>query len=430
MVRVMRRSQASRRGFTLVEMLVASAVAGVAIAAAFTFATYQVRSYSDQQDVQELTASNRALLDTIMEDVRGAGYGTSFYAGVARNAAFGGRAVVADATGDPLGVPSVWISDQVTGPAGQVMVGSDALTLLRVEGEPTFLPSSGVGATGMPPPPNTGTGPYTVMNQAALTPCASNNGSFLVLVSDMIRQGEPASMLIELTNAAGWGAPAADGSGPIRFAHLGSYGIPLTTAPNVNGTLPVGRVFGPGSIVVCVRLVTYWLDNLGRVRMFESTPAGIAGADALTATWPNAQDRPINTAGDAVIADNVRNLQFEGFLSGMAPAPFQSAWILSTTPAILSRPGDFRAQVETRAIRMNAVLATPRASKNIARNLPVNAAGANVLSNYNFAADIGAGLFPNTHSYRTVTQTAELRNLRHFDLMSSRNRVYTAVRSF
>lgn len=416
---VVRRAQS---GFTLLEMLVASAIAGVAIAAAFTFASYQVRSYAQQQDVQDMSVTNRVLLDSVIEDIRGAGYGTSYYAGVGVTTAFGGRAVMADGVG-PLGVPAVSVLDQLIGPVSAapglgVMPRSDAITILRVEGEGTYLPSSGAGIVGLPPAP--GVGPHTVANQAALVPCAQGNGSHLVLISDMMRHGEPASMLMEVTPAVGWAPSGGPGlPGEIRFVN-GNYGIDPGSVGLPGALLPVGRVFGPGSIVVCVRLVTYWLDNIGRLRVWEGRANNVAAATNLNGQWPAGTNRPINPAQDAVVAENIAELQIELYNSGMAPFR-PSNWMLDTPPDLGRPTAAQMAQIsEVRAVRITAMLRTPIAGD--ARALNVPAAVANhtlVLANY-----------PNTHTYRLVSYTAELRNMRHFDLMSSNARAWNQVRSF
>ena len=414
---VVRRAQS---GFTLLEMMVASAIAGVAIAAAFTFASYQVRSYAQQQDVQDMSVTNRVLLDSVIEDIRGAGYGTSYYAGVGVTTAFGGRAVMADG-GGPLGVPALAVSDQVTAPLNAapglgVMQRSDAITLLRVEGEATYLPSSGAGIVGLPPAP--GAGPHTVANQAALVPCAQGNGSHLVLISDMMRHGEPASMLMELTPAAGW-VPAGGAGlpGEVRFVN-GNYGIDPASAGAPGALLPAGRVFGPGSIVVCVRLVTYWLDNIGRLRVWEGRANNVAAAVNLNGQWPFGTNRPVNPAQDAVVAENIADFQVELYNSGMAPFR-PTAWMLDTPPNA-GRPPQARQISEVRAVRITAMLRTPIAGEAKALNVPAAIANHNlILANY-----------PNTHTYRLVSYTAELRNMRHFDLMSSNARAWNQVRSF
>lgn len=417
------RGSSASRGFTLVEMLVASAVAGIAIASAFTFATFQIRGYSEQQDTQDLSASSRALLDTVIEDVRLAGMNTSFYAGVSFPTAFGGRAVVSDGTG-PLGVPAISVLDGVNAPTSAapgegVMVGSDAITLLRVEGEITYLPSSGPGNVGMPPQPGS-SATYTVLNQAALRPCIDAvRAPGLVLVSDMLRQGEPASMLLELDLTGTWGAANADGSGGIRFRNnTAGYAINPGAAGIPNGVMPAGRVFGPGSIVACVRLVTYWLDNIGRVRAFEANPASIGGAVDLFADWPAAIARPIDPLNDAVVADNVRDLQVEVFMSGMAPFR-PTGWAFDAPPGG-GQPPDQTAMVEARSVRITALIATPRAGNARALNVP-----ANIANHALVAAD-----YPNTHTYRLVSYSSEMRNLRHFDLMSSSAREWDEVRSY
>lgn len=68
---------------------------------ASTFASFQVKSYGDQQDVAQMHTSARFVFEALVEDLRNVGFGTSFWAGLDEVAAFGGNAVVLDGGGQP-----------------------------------------------------------------------------------------------------------------------------------------------------------------------------------------------------------------------------------------------------------------------------------------------------------------------------------------
>jgi hypothetical protein len=90
------------------------------------------------------------------------------------------------------------------------------------------------------------------------------------------------------------------------------------------------------------------------------------------------------------------------------------------TPPNAGRPPQATQISEVRAVRITAMLRTPIAGEAKALNVPAAIANHNlILANY-----------PNTHTYRLVSYTAELRNMRHFDLMSSNARAWNQVRSF
>jgi prepilin-type N-terminal cleavage/methylation domain-containing protein len=102
-----------RAGFTLVEIMVTTAVGAAVIAAAFTLASTQVRALNDHRQTGEMHANARMVFEAIAEDIRNAGFGTTFYAGVDEDTAFNQRAVVLDAATDPLGVPAIRVVDNV-----------------------------------------------------------------------------------------------------------------------------------------------------------------------------------------------------------------------------------------------------------------------------------------------------------------------------
>lgn len=418
------RARHTQRGFTLIEMLITTVIAAVAIAGAFTFASFQVKSYADQQDVSQMHTSARFVFEALVEDLRNVGFGTSFWAGLDEVGAFGGNAVVLDGGGQPLGVPALRVVDAVNGPVTGVpdglgvQAGTDALMLLRVVGPSTNLPASGPNQLGIPS--SGGGATYTVEAIERLFPCgqlpaSDPTASHLVLVSDLVRQGEPASMLLEIANFPAVLPPA--GQGTVSLVN-GAYGIDFgsLTGP---GVAPTG--VGPGSIVTCVQLVTYWVDNLNRLRMWRSTPADPAGAAALVGAGALSGPLPINPAQDAVLAEGVADLQVALFMSGMAGigaggTAVGNAW----NYAVGTEFSTEQELVETRAVRISVLLASPRRGDQRAVNAP------NQLENH----VTGAGFYDPAYHYRAVQYQAELRNMRLFDLQSSNLRSWDSVRSY
>lgn len=415
-------ARSSQRGFTLLEMLVASAVAGVAIAAAFGFASFQVRGFAQQQDVSQMALTSRIINDTLMEDLRVAGFGTTFWAGTGQAGAFGNRVVVDDGGGAPLGVPAIQVVDNVTGPvvggapAGTgVMVGSDAIMVLRVESESTNIPSSGPGQTGLTSAP--GAAPIAVEDGTRLARCVGANGSGLVLFSDMLRHGEPASMIHQVS------AVAAGSPGSVTLTN-GVYGLDPTSAGDPNGIMPATRAFGPGSLVTCVRVVTYWIDNLGRLRMWRSVPTAVAMGTVVGLTGflgVGGAPLPIDVNNDVVLAEGVRNMQIALRASGEAPGALAGAWMFSD-PANVLRPTDTRMQAEARAVRVSVILSTPRVGN---RRGGADTMPPSLENNVLFDA-----AYPRTFTYRIESYVAEMRNLRTFDLMSNATRNWNQIRSF
>src|SRR5262245_47856224 len=119
-----------RRGFTLVELMIALAIGVVGIAAAFAFARTQIRGLANQDEVSRMQTSSQLVLEGLARDVRNAGYGTSFYAGM-QAAGFGGMMAISDSGGNNRGFPAIRIANNAVAPVG-VMPGADAITLLRV----------------------------------------------------------------------------------------------------------------------------------------------------------------------------------------------------------------------------------------------------------------------------------------------------------
>jgi prepilin-type N-terminal cleavage/methylation domain-containing protein len=401
----------ARAGFTLIEMLVTTAVAAILIASVFAFATFQVRTMSKEQDVTQMHTSARLIIDSMTYDLRNAGFGTSFYAG-APQTAFGGRLAISDGTLGVLGVPAVKLVDAATGDAGE-MFASDAISVLRVLGRSTSIPGVGAGNINIPAAPGRST-PFEVADISALQPCANENdpdAPFLVLVSDLARQGAPASMLFELAPIPG--PPAASGTpGQISFVS-GAYQIdPSDSGRETDGSVPPLGV-GPGSIVICVQPVTYYVDARRRLRMWRATRNDPQGVAAITGDYGSV---PVNPAIDLVLTEGVEDLQIATFMSGEAfDAAHRSDWAFDTQGDVLASEAHL---VEVRALRLSVILRTA-----IAEDQPRPSSLPPSLEDHVLTLD-------NRYRYRVVTYQTELRNLRLFDLQASSETDWDDVRSY
>ena len=167
-----RRPSIVRAGFTLIEILVAAAIGAIAIGGAFAFAKYQITSYRTQGEIANMNSGANIVFEAMIRDIRSAAFGSSFYAG-ATPQAFNGRLVLLDGA-VARGVPGLMAMNRVT--TGAAMVGSDAITVLRVEGDATHIPSSGAGVVNIPAVPGSGPGTtYQVQDPNVLRVCANRD---------------------------------------------------------------------------------------------------------------------------------------------------------------------------------------------------------------------------------------------------------------
>ena len=188
-VPLFRRSR-SRAGFTLIEIMVASGIAAFAVVAAFSFARYQVSAFRTQTEVSHMNASAALIFQQLRRDLDSVGYGTSFWVGV-QDGAFSPSPDQITFPG--YGIPSIRPTNNVAPTAtsqNDPMPGSDIITLIRYESDSTYIPSTGPGATHIPPSiSNLGTG--FLMADPSRLACANRDidGDLfqdgLVLVSNM-----------------------------------------------------------------------------------------------------------------------------------------------------------------------------------------------------------------------------------------------------
>lgn len=415
----MARQRSKLSGFTLPEMLVTVAVAGILIAAAFALARAQIQSYAGGHESAQMNSSTRLVFEALGKDIRNAGAGTSFYAGVPA-AAFGGGMTVADAgDGSSRGVPAIRIANNVNHPAA--MPGSDAIALLRTTGNQAIL------AARVPADPGTGV-PYPLLDDPALPPgngfaplaaCAGADG--LVLISDTTRAtGEAESMLLPLDGAASIANNA--------LVFDSTYGINPSDPTRTTDRSVSPRGASSGSAVTCVQPVTYWLDRQGRIRVWQSTAAAPGGAAALAGGgFPGTV--PINPANDAVFAEGVEDIQFAIQMSTMAPAPLSNpgTWAFTTG----NIPGNEEIMAEARVVRTTVLMRTTRHFSDSGGPSRVAQIEDHVLpaTRTKGCADPAVCYDP-SFKRRTMTFYSELRNMRLFDMLSDQTRIFTDVRSY
>jgi prepilin-type N-terminal cleavage/methylation domain-containing protein len=453
------------RGFTLIEMLVATAIGAVGVAAAFAFARNQMQGYAQQNEVSHMQSSAQLVLESLARDIRNAGFGTSFYAG-AEPSFLNGQMAVLDQNGvTSRGFPAVAIADNVNGvapPAQGPSQGSDAVTFLRViSNSATVLDPIGCTTTiGTPINVDPGTIANLSVCQAAANPTGDFQNFGMLLVSDSARPtGEPEGMIVPVRVP-----PTLPNTFLIRYA----AGVNLSNAnvnarcpnlapalpPNTDPVPPNGT--GNGSTAVCVQPVTYWLDNQSRLRQwrFRGTvqAANAGGGDSIgTGTlcnngacgggWPQL---PMNATGatgtvDTVLAEGVEDFQISFQVStllanslGIPPA----TWI-NSTPGVPS-PLTPDMMSEVRVIRISAIIRTARAFSDSAggETRAYGAAGTPSLENHNLPTaqvincDDPSACYDPRFIRRRITFEAELRNMRIFDVLSTNARTYTDMRSY
>jgi prepilin-type N-terminal cleavage/methylation domain-containing protein len=399
-----------RRGFSLIEMLVALAISAIVMAIAYTLAVTQMQSYTEGSAVSEMHVSARAVFESMTRDLRNAGAGTSFYAG-APLAALGAtdRLSVRDTSdGSSRGIPAIRIASNLTGPTG-VMIGSDAISLLRITGPSTWLTDR------VPPSPGTST-PFEVADFNVIRPCALADG--LVLISDSSRStSEAEAMVLALDRVA------SQAQNALVFAN--AYGInPADPARATNRSVPPAGM-AVGSRVMCVMPVTYWLDDRGRLRIFRSTLANPGGSGVAAGAYPGRV--PIDPANDAVLAEGIEDLQFAVFMSARATGVLANAWaftpgISPTIEAELAEDRVVRASVLMRTAYLGDSSSGPNRVAQIEDHLltqPKQKGCSTPLTCY----DPG-------YRRRLLTFNAEIRNMRIFDAVSDISRTPAQIRSY
>ena len=424
---------ASRAGFTLMEIMVAAGIAAFAVAAAFSFARYQISAFRTQTEVTHMNASAALLFEQLQRDLDSVGFGTSFWVGV-QDTAFSPSPN--QVTFQNYGIPSIRPANNVSATGTSIndpMPGSDIISLIRYESDSTFIPATGAGATHIPPTiPNLGTG-FLMADPSRLS-CANRDldgdsmRDGLVVVSNMSSNTASSFMLAVLPLSTVNVTPGVPGN--IFFTNNFLIDPQNTAARNTNNIVPTGA--GPGSQVICARPVAYWIDRGGRLRLWRSTSSRPGGTLSVS---PGVGDTTflarIDPERDVVLAEGIEDLQLAYFTNSAALNSQQ--WIYGD-PALGASGtnfGAFTQLAEIRRVRVSAIVRTARRDQvTHPPNRPARLEDKVVTNVAVDGCDDPTSCYDSRYLRRTVRFLSDLRNLRYLDLMTDPGLTTAQIRSY
>lgn len=261
-----------RRGFTLVELIIAMAISAIVLAMAIGVYKRQERSYALQNEISERQQNVRVAMDMIVRDLRLAGHATSFQ--TVSNIDLDG-----DGAADSLIVNA---RDNMPTMADGIADGTDVITIVYARM------------------------PYQLQSGP---PSEFSQGNNIVLASlDWDADG-----LNDIGLNATWQMPFGviyDFAKGTTFRISAEAGSTLSTVPAVGN-------YGPGSYVSPLNIVRYWVDN-------ENTQGA---ADALDPAMPRLMRRNFGRdIGPETVAENITNLQLQYGLDRDADGAID-AWV-------------------------------------------------------------------------------------------------------
>jgi hypothetical protein len=205
------------------------------------------------------------------------------------------------------------------------------------------------------------------------------------------------------------------------------YGITLPSSARCtnNSNPPTG--VGAGSYAVCVQPVSYWVDNLARLRMWQ--PRSDAEAAAPAAVDGQV---PINPFTDAVLVEGIEDLQLAIYMSRQSGIGAGAVWIHDAAGLTWANEGQM---AESRVVRISAIARTTRShgETNLRREalLTNNRLEDHVLpANPVIGCPTPALCYDPSFTRKLIRFQAELRNMRIFDVLSSNTRSWDEIRSF
>jgi len=275
-----------RRGFTLVELLVAMAITAVVLAMAVGVYRRQERSYALQNEITERQQNVRVGLDMIVRDLRMAGHATSFQTTASLD-------LDGDGTNDSLILNAIDNMPQLT---DDIADGTDVVTIVY------------------------GRLPHQLVSGA---PNEFSQGSNIVLASlDLDGDG-----FSDLGGGGNWAMPFGvlyDLSKATAFQITAEAGSTLTTNPAVGN-------YAPGAYVSPLNVVRYWVDN-------ESTQGNL---DALDPVMPRLMRRNFgrDMGAPETVAENVTDLQLQYGLDRDGDGTIDLPWVNDFSVAT-DRPQD------------------------------------------------------------------------------------------
>lgn len=423
----------AQAGFTLIEVIVAAGIAAFAVAATFSFARYQMTSLRTQTEVTKMNASSALIFQQLRRDLDSAGFGTSFWVG-APNTAFSNQAN--EVTFANYGIPSIRPTNNISSIGNDLtdpMPGTDIITLIRYESDSTSIPLNAVGETHVPAVISNLALGFTMSDPRRLS-CANrdidgdNLADGILLFSNMSSGTVGSFMLgvspISMVDTA-VGLP-----GNILIANTFGFDPQNAAARNANVVPPTGA--GPGSQVICVRPVAYWVDRGARLRLWRAGSAFPAGNETVS---PSAGDTNfvarIDPQRDIVVAEGVEDLQFAYFTNTEAVNPAQ--WIYGDPAAgpAGTQFGGPQQLSEMRQVRVSAILRTPRADQQFRpNNRPAVLEDRSLPQTGQAGCTDPLACYDNRYFRRTVRFTSDLKNLRFFDLMADPNLATANIRSY
>lgn len=232
----------TRRGFTLIEVMVTVLIGAATVVAAAKVAEALVRQSAKGRQATDYTARSRLLGRQLREDLRAAGLGSSgAIAVVPGDPALGGYLPVSSA-GGRFSIPAVAGANRLA--AGEAREGSDAIQLVV---------------------PNPRTQRFVVRRAPAGSTELPFDGD-----------GQP------FTDATCRFVYVNDQSSPTGAGRVGLFGKSGASDDGAftHGALPF--TVAPGSAVTCARVSTYWVDGDGHLHRSDWTGGALESLDGAT----------------------------------------------------------------------------------------------------------------------------------------------------
>ncbi len=371
----------TRRGFTLIEMLVALGVGSLALIAAAQIATMGVQSSGRGEQATEMASRTRLVAQQLRSDLSHAGYGSNGL----------------------IGVTGPWWASAGAGTVFATPFGSQAIAAIRgannlvngsqVGGVPVLRESDVVQLVVPDPDPTPG------RIRRVEVPIAA--GAFTLtlpppdpLAPNPMPTGCPFLYVVDHASPNGAG----------RTQILRHNGAPSTTTITLLD--PLAFPLPQGSEVLCARVSTYWVDRTFRLHRSDLSPTApmvAVGATGLVTT----------VAATDVIAPGVVDLQLAFVFNAMAPGASAAVHTMGALPpAGPYAPGAGVGWAEVRSVRYTLVGRALRQVTNPGRNIDIpqfEDRPANTVQ------------MPSTYDTHVVAGGVELTTLRYFDEIADAN---------
>lgn len=272
----------ARRGFTLLEMVVAIAIAGFVVAGLYGLFTIQSRQFMFQDTQMEMHQNLRFGVDVLSRSIRMAGFNTNGYInGIMGSDGTSGSSV----DGSQLQAVIPWDADGTSGTDAITVVYGDPSTTMDTD----YATLEACGTTSISFQPNRGD------NQTKLQQFETGD---LLLCYDFAATGNTEAYLWDVT-----GVDAASGVVSVTDLTGGAYSDYDNVCPTTENLSPIMR---------CAKgqVLTFYIDDVD-----DGTGPGTEDHPVLMMdmnfNWPNDDDVPL--------VDNIEDLQFEYCMESVTP---------------------------------------------------------------------------------------------------------------